>query len=306
MEVENELIALVTGASKGIGRGIALEVTKFGALTYITGSSERIFDTAREIETNGGKVIPIQCDHSKDDEVKSLFERIEKEQSGKLDLLVNNAFSGANIIMDKFNEKFYEMELDPGKVWDDINNVGLRNNYVCGTYAARLMVKRRSGLIVNISSFGGLSYVFNVAYGVGKSGVDRMTADFGYELKNDNVACVSLWPGAVQTENVEEMMKKDLPDDFKEMFKNCESVTFSGKCIVSMLQDEKIMSKNGRIFHTGDLCDEYNIVDENGEKAPNLRCIKSAPIPWLKMFKVFIPSFLKAPKWLLHLYSYKF
>jgi dehydrogenase/reductase SDR family protein 1 len=95
-------------------------------------------------------------------------------------------------------KKFYDPSLDPAVTWDTINGVGLRNHYLCTVYAARLMAPHRAGLIVNVSSIGGLKYLFNVAYGVGKAACDRMAADCAAELRSANVAMVALWPGPVR------------------------------------------------------------------------------------------------------------
>ncbi len=118
----------------------------------------------------------MQCDHEKPEQIKELFDKINKEQNGHLDILVNNAYKGVQTIFGSIRQKFWQSE---PQIWDDINNVGLRNHYICTVYAARLMVPRKQGLIVNISSFGGQTYLFNVAYGIGKTAVDRMAIDCG-------------------------------------------------------------------------------------------------------------------------------
>ena len=110
------------------------------------------------------------------------------------------------MIFENANKRFWET--DPVKMWDDINNTGLRNNYICTVYASRLMVPRKQGLIVNISSMGGVQYAFNAAYGIGKAAVDRMSADCGIELRKSNVACLSLLLGGVRTEATEEMLRE--------------------------------------------------------------------------------------------------
>jgi len=155
--------------------------------------------TVDEIQQRGGVAIPCVVDHEKPEQVKELFDRINKEQNGQLDVLVNNAYKGVQTIFQGMRQKFYES--DP-KQWDDINDVGLRNHFVCTAYAARLMVPRKKGLIVNISSPGGQMYLFNVPYGIGKVAVDRMAIDCGIELKKHNVACLSLMLGAVRTEQM--------------------------------------------------------------------------------------------------------
>ena len=196
-------VCVVTGASKGIGRGIAVQLGQAGATVYITGRSvDKLQECAQEIEKRGGKAVAVAVDHSKDDEVKELFERVKTENDGRLDVLVNNAYAGVDMISRNAGKKFWVE--DPINQWDCINGVGLRNHFICTTYAARMMVERKDGLIVNVSSFGGLRYLFNVCYGIGKAAKDRMAADCAHELKNSNVTMISLWPGPVKTEYIEE------------------------------------------------------------------------------------------------------
>ncbi len=196
-------VALVTGASRGVGRGIALQLGQAGATVYLTG--RKISDlekTCQEVRARGAQnAIAVAMDHAKDSDVKDLFDRIKKEQDGRLDILVNNAYAGVHAVVNSAGKMFYEC---PPEIWDDINRVGLRNHYMCTVQASRMMVPRRTGLIVNVSSVGGLRYMFNVAYGIGKVACDRMAADCGHELRSSNVTMVSLWPGAVRTEAVEE------------------------------------------------------------------------------------------------------
>merc|ERR1712020_879819 len=161
-------------------------------------------------------------------EVAGLFERIKEENNGKLDVLVNNAYAGVDMIGKNSGKKFF-IE-DPSKQWDCINGVGLRNHFLCTVYASRIMTKQNDGLIVNISSFGGLKYLFNVCYGVGKSAVDRMAADCAVELKDHNVTMISLWPGPVKTEAVQEGLLSKKNSGHAAIFSRAETVEFAGKC----------------------------------------------------------------------------
>ena len=205
-------VAIVTGASKGIGRGIALQLGQNGAKVYITGRTLKdknglgLAATASEIEKRGGTCIPVEVDHENDKQVEALFKKVEQEQNGQLDILVNCAFKGGEMIFENSNLKFWEIK-NVEKSWDDINGVGLRNNYFCTVYASRLMVPRKQGLIVNITSLGGMQYAFNAAYGIGKAGVDRMSADCGVELKKHKVTCLSLLLGGVKTEMSQELVR---------------------------------------------------------------------------------------------------
>ena len=153
-------VCLVTGAARGIGRGIALQLGQAGGTVYVTGrTSANLEDCAREIKERGGHPIAVTMDHGVDSDVEKLFERIKIEQDGKLDVLVNNAYSGVNTIFTNTGKKFWETE--PVETWDMINGVGLRGHYICTTLASRMMVPRKTGLIVNVSSTGGLQYVSN-------------------------------------------------------------------------------------------------------------------------------------------------
>ena len=332
-------VALVTGASRGLGRGIALQLGEAGAKVYITGrqpkaslssdmsqlpSLEKVaqgkssyskfldfnFNTS-EIEDRGGKAAIIYTDHSDMEQVKSLFEQIDAENNGQLDILVNNAYAGVMSINQNGGKNFYEQNPE---IWDDINNVGLRNHYYCSVYAARMMVKNRSGLIVNISSAGGLQYVFNVAYGVGKEAMDRMAADMAVELKDENVTVISLWPGVVRTElatkfvgegSVKATRHQDLSEEVTErMFSEGESVEYPGKAIVALASDPKVHKFTGKTLVAADLGDKYGFKDIDGRKILSMRSIKyllSAEVlkfPCAGCFRSIIPGCIKVPGWL--------
>merc|ERR1712223_968489 len=296
-------ICIVTGASKGIGRGIAVQLGQAGATVYITGRSvDKLQECAQEIEKRGGKAVPVATDHSKDDDVKALFERVKSENDGRLDILVNNAFAGVNMIAQNTGKDFW-IE-DPVNQWDCINGVGLRNHFICTTYAARMMVEHKDGLIVNLSSVGGLQYLFNVCYGVGKAAKDRMAADCAHELKKNNVTMISLWPGPVKTEYIEENVLQEggfmnRPKSV-DIFKDAESVEFAGKAIVKLAEDPKRISKTGKILWVSDLAQEYGFKDDDGE-IHDSRCLKNilkaTGYTWLPNL---IPKFIRVPLVLMH------
>jgi dehydrogenase/reductase SDR family member 1 len=192
-------VALVTGASRGVGRGIALGLGEAGALVYITGRtsledaqpeglSGTLADTARQIEKLGGNAICIYCDHSKDEQTKHVFDRIEQEHGG-LDTLVNAAWAGYENVFnpDRFTwaNKFWEQ---PISTWDAMFEVGLRSSFVASQHAVRMMIKRKQGLIVNVSYWAAQKYFGNVPYGVNKCATDRLTSDCALELQPHNVA----------------------------------------------------------------------------------------------------------------------
>lgn len=304
-------VCVVTGASRGIGRGIALQLSEAGATVYITGRQETTLkQTAAEVKARGGDCFPVICDSTDDKDIEELFERIKREQNGRLDILVNNAYAGVQAIFESMGKKFWET--DPC-IWDSINNTGLRGHYFFSVYASRLMVAQGRGLIVNISSMGGLRYLFNVPYGVGKAACDRMAADMAVELKSRGVASVSLWPGAVQTELVKQfILEKDTPQgvnsNFKEMFAGGETTELSGRCIVSLAKDKSLMSLTGKVLMTCDLSRRYGIKDVDGRSVVDYTSIKFllTQVPYLSWLSAVVPSFLRLPRFVLTLASSRF
>jgi len=304
-------ICLVTGAARGIGRGIALQLGGAGATVYITGRTEsNLNDCAQEIINRGGKAVPVIMDHAVDSDVVGLFDRIKNEQNNQLDLLVNNAYAGVSLIDKSSGKKFWET--DPIHTWDTINGVGLRNHYICTTLASRIMVEQKSGLIINISSFGGLKYLFNCAYGIGKAACDRMAADCAHELKKYNVTCISLWPGPVRTEYIQEhIMDKDGAfgglNKAAKVFLKGETIEFAGKSIVHLAAYPNIIKKTGRILHTTDLACEYDFIDIDGVMPICTRKVKDLlDLEGWKTLAAWVPDFIKIPNWLLHLSANKF
>ncbi|XP_056149284.1 dehydrogenase/reductase SDR family member 1 isoform X1 [Lampris incognitus] len=304
-------VCVVTGASRGIGRGIALQLSEAGATVYITGRQEKTLkQTAAEVKERGGNCVPVVCDSSKDDDIEALFERIKHEQNGRLDILVNNAYAGVQAIFENTGKKFWEMDLS---IWDSLNNTGLRGHYYCTVYASRLMVAQGRGLIVVISSMGGLRYLFNVPYGVGKAACDRLAADTAFELKSRGVASVSLWPGAVQTELVTQfVVENDSPHGvdpkFKEVFARGETTELSGKCIVELAKDKNLMSLTGKVLMTCDLARRYGIQDIDGRSVTDYTSLKflMTRVPYLAWLSPFVPSFLRLPRFVLTLASGRF
>lgn len=258
-------IAVVTGASRGVGRGIAEGLAEANATVYVTGRSESraeppesgtIQHTARRVEELGGRGVPVAVDHADDGAVAALFRRIEAE-AGQLDVLVNNAYQIPN--PPAWHGGFWE---HPISVWDDQCGVGLRGCYVASALAARLMVERGSGLIVNISSRGGLEYLFSTAYGVSKAGVDRMARDMALELRGHGVAALSLAPGAVRTEFMRAAVTRGAVEIDPE---SLQSPRFIGRCIAALAMDPDIMDKTGGRFRVDDLAREYRFTDPGEE-----------------------------------------
>jgi dehydrogenase/reductase SDR family member 1 len=267
MDAEQEMadlrgkVAVVTGGSRGVGKGIAEGLGEAGATVYITGRSESFDDppadrtiqaTARRVDELGGKGIAVRVDHNDDEEVKALFQRVREEQ-GRLDVLVNNVYKIPN--PPAWGGGFWE---HPISVWDDQCGVGLRGYYVASVFGAPLMVERGAGLIVNISSSGAGQYTFSASYGVCKSGVDRMARDMAVELKSYGVAALSLWPGAVKTEFILDAVASGVSGFDLE---TAESPRFTGRCIAALAMDPDIMEKSGGVYRVAELAREYRFTD---------------------------------------------
>jgi len=256
-------VVVVTGASRGIGRGCALELAAAGATVYLTGRTlaegsaplpGSITATAAEIAAAGGRAVAVACDHRDDAQVEALFERVRKEQ-GRLDVLVNNAF-----LIPKELTSGRPFWLCPISNWDDMVGVGTRSAYVASAFAARAMAAQRSGLIANVSSSGAAEYAWHVAYGVGKAALDRISADSAHELREHGVAVVSLWPGLVLTERVQ-ATRDALPTlDFD----SAESPRFTGRAVVALATDPDRLRRSGRAWSCHELALAYGFRDVDG------------------------------------------
>lgn len=270
-------VALVTGASRGVGKGIAKGLGEAGATVYITGRTENdkelpeylegssIRQTADEVNQLGGVGIAHKCDHARDEQVDALFQRIIQEQ-GRLDILVNNAWGGSLHATQPyfFNTPFWEQ---PMALWDDNYLVGLRSDYYASKLAATIMVEQKNGLIVNVSYYGGRHYFNNVAYGVTKAAIDRLSADMAHELKPHGVTAISLYPGQVSTEGMLAYAKMDPSVDLDKM----ESPQFIGRCVAALALDDRLLEKTGQILITAELAETYEIRDINGNQPRSQR-----------------------------------
>jgi dehydrogenase/reductase SDR family protein 1 len=234
-----------------------------GATAYVTGRTLQdgtskwpgtIALTAQELTSLGGRGIAVRCDHRNDQEVEAVFKRVMDEQN-RLDILVNNATS--------FGETPTSQGYDPGDVqfwelpfsqWDEMLDIGLRSHYVASVLAAQIMVPRRKGVIINVSSGGATQYAGNVAYGVGKAAVDKLSSDTAYQLRQHNVASISIWPPLTRTEKV--MAYKERYD-----LKKSYSPIFTGLAVAALAADPKIMDKTGQALRVTDLAGEYGLSD---------------------------------------------
>lgn len=226
------IVAVVTGASRGAGKGIACALGAEGATVYVTGRSQQegdaplpgtIYATAEAVDHAGGHGIAVCCDHSDDAQVEALFERVREEQ-GRLDILVNNATLMHDDLIRDGN--FWEKPLD----MVDMLNVGLRSSYVASWHAAPMMIKNPGSLIVFTCSFGGRCYMHGPGYGAQKAGVDKFAHDMAVELKPYDVAAVSIWMGMLKTDRCRMAIANE-PDKYADAWEIAENPEFTGHVI---------------------------------------------------------------------------
>jgi len=244
-----EQVALVTGASRGVGRGVALGLAAAGA---------RVFATGRTIADLAPGITAMSCDHTDDAAVPEVFRRIH-ESAGRLDVLVNVAWGGYERMVEDgrftFGAPFWEQ---PAWRWDAMMTAGVRAAFVASQHAARMMVPARRGLIVNISFWAAQKYIANTLYGVAKAATDKMTADMAHELKPHGVTVVSLYPGLVRTELVLAAGVFDLS--------NSESPEFIGRAIAAMAVDPDAQRWNGQIVTAAAMALDYGFADIDGKQ----------------------------------------
>lgn len=275
-------VAIVTGASRGIGKGIAVALAAQGATVYVTGRTVTadtsalpgtVGETAAECCRRGGKGIAVQVDHASDEQVAALFDQVNREQ-GRLDILVNNAFALPDDLTEP--KSFWEKPLSN---WDMVD-VGVRSNFVAAWHAANIMVPQRCGLIVAISGYTGVSYTYGVIFGMTKSAVDRMSRDMAVELKPHNIASLSLWQGLTFTERAERNLATvpGLKDGAATRPENGCSPEFPGLVIAALASDAQLMRHSGGTFITAELAQQYGITDIDGRVIPSLRDTRGAPI----------------------------
>ncbi|WP_280380229.1 SDR family NAD(P)-dependent oxidoreductase [Nocardia wallacei] len=265
-------VAVVTGASRGIGKGIALELGAAGATVYVTGRSATpgrlpgtVTETAQRIGELGGTGVPVVCDHRDDDAVAELFARVRADH-GRLDVLVNNVYN-APASARWLGKPFWEV---PPAAWDESFDIGVRSHYVASHFAAPLLIDN-DGLIVSISSPGAEHYTHNAVYGVAKTAVDRLTADMAHELAGTGVTAVSLWPGIVDTEllqlvppDAEGRRLITLPGEGTFDLRDAETPRFPGRAVVALASDPDRRRRTGKSWRVADLAKAYGFTDIDG------------------------------------------
>ena len=245
-------VAVVTGASRGVGKGIAQELLDQGARVFVTGRSRD------DLESVGERGQALVCDHRDDLQVESAFQHVLGD-AGHLDVLVNNVWGGYENMVENgaftWSKPFWEQ---PIWRWDAMFAAGVRAHYYASQLAARSMVARRSGLIVNISFWSAQKHVGNVAYGVAKAATDKLTEDMAHELKPHGVAVVSLYPGLVRTEKVMEAAA------FLDL-SNSESPRYIGRAVAALAHDRDVLALTGQRLVAAALGAKYGFADIDGK-----------------------------------------
>ncbi|MET0178982.1 MAG: SDR family NAD(P)-dependent oxidoreductase [Novosphingobium sp.] len=273
-------VAVVTGASRGMGKGIALALAEQGATVYVTGRTVSegdaplpgtVGETASACDTRGGRGVAVPVDHADDTQIAALFDRIERDE-GRLDILVNNAIA----IPDSLTQRapFWDKPLAAWEMFD----IGVRAAFVAARCAARIMVPQRSGLIVAISGYVGVTYTYDTVFGTTKAATDRMARDMAIELKPHGVASLSLWQGFTYTERARANLEA-VPGMATQLNSAAgTSVEFPGRIIAALAADPDVMRRSGGTFIAPELAQEYGVTDIDGRIIPSLREQRGAPI----------------------------
>lgn len=278
-------VALVTGASRGAGAGIARGFGEMGYTVYVTGRTTTpgdakgwdgsvlpgtVAETAAAVAERGGEGIPVICDHGNDAQVARLFEQIAAEQ-GRLDILVNNAAYMHHQLIEK--KPFWEKELDAQKILD----VGLRSAYVASWHAAKMMVAQRSGLIGFTSSFGATCYMHGPAYGAQKAGLDKLAHDMAHDLQGTGVAAVSIWLGPQVTERAE-IARRANPEQYEGFISTAENPEFTAHILDAIDKAPNREDLSGQTLVGAEIALELGVKDR-GQDRPSYRAMLGSPRP---------------------------
>ena len=273
-------VAVVTGSSRGVGKGIALALAEEGATVYVTGRTVAagfsplpgtIGETAEQCTERGGSGIAIAVDLTNNDQIDALSNRVHREH-GRLDVLVNNAICIPTEMTQPGG--FWEKPLSNWETFD----VGLRAGFVAAWHASQIMVPQKTGLIVGISGYVGVTYTYGTVFGTTKAAVDRMARDMAAELKPHNVASLSLWQGFTYTERAQQNLKT-VPGMAAQLNSAAEtSPEYPGRIIAALAMDTDVLEKSGGTYINAELGAEYGITDIDGRVIPSLRQERGSPI----------------------------
>jgi NAD(P)-dependent dehydrogenase (short-subunit alcohol dehydrogenase family) len=269
-------VAVVAGATRGAGRGIARALGEAGAVVYCTGRSvkgnpspykraETIDETAEMIVAAGGTAIPIRVDHSIESEVEAFFAQVDREQ-GRLDVVVNS-IAGEDPLAGAY-----------GWFWDaDLTNTtkalenSLVSHIITAKHAAKLMMRARSGLIVEVTEGDSLGAGGNPVKQVVKLALKGNALAMASELYPHGVAAVAITPGFLRSESMLEgfgVTEKNWRDGGKKdkNFLTSESPLYIGRAVAALAADPKIMKRTGQLFSSWELAREYKFTDVDGTR----------------------------------------
>jgi NAD(P)-dependent dehydrogenase (short-subunit alcohol dehydrogenase family) len=275
-------VALVTGASRGAGCGIALELGSAGATVYVTGRSVSggpttdgvpgtIDDTARAVTERGGHGIAVQTDHTDDTQVQAVFDRIRADH-GRLDLLVNNVWGGYEsptpgpLPMIPFWEQ-------PIEQWERMFTAGVRAHLVASRLAVPLMLPQRRGLIIcTTAHLDPFPYFPNIFYDLSKNAASRLVRDMALELKPHGISALAVAPGFMRTERVVEAFRRAGADEaLNGPGGPKETTAYLGRAVVALAADARVSEKSGQVVEVGALASEYGFTDVDGTQPPPFR-----------------------------------
>ena len=255
----NQAVAVVTGATRGLGRGMARALASKGMVVHLTGRDESaLAEAVAEIETAGGQAHAVRCDHANDAEVAAAFARIG-DAAGRIDLLVNNAAAVYPAELGG-TAPFWEKDVKLAEMID----VGLRSSYIATYHAAPLLLAAPAALVVQISFYGAVSYFHGPAYGAAKGGTDKMAFDMGIDFAPTPVTCISFWPGYILSDALKAVPPEYLPDDLREALPLFETPEFSGLVLEALWRDPEHKTFNGQTLIGAQLGRRYGIADLNG------------------------------------------
>jgi NAD(P)-dependent dehydrogenase (short-subunit alcohol dehydrogenase family) len=270
-------VAVVVGASRGIGKGAAMEAARAGATVYVTGRTAgtssgaeagppgSLAETVADIRAAGGDAVSVRCDATDDGDLAGLYARIRSDH-GRLDLVVHSAFN-STALGPTLGRAFWDL---PAGVWDDLVGVGARSVFLSTVRAAPLLIATGGGLVVNVSGRGAARYRYNVVYGADKAATDKLTADLAHDLRPYRVAVVSLWPSVTRTERNRATSGVDeygWPDPTQPV-EALETPRYSGRAVVALASDPDVLARSGRRFWTAELAAIYGFTDEHGRTHP--------------------------------------
>jgi len=264
-------VAVVTGASRGAGRGIALALGEQGATVYVTGRStaagartedrpETIEETAAMVSARGGVGIPVRVDHTDEQEVEALFARVQKEQ-GKLDLLVNNAWGGNELPI--AIQPFWEL---PTKHWENMFHAGVRCGILSSKYGVPLMLPAGRGMIIHTSWYDQGKYTGHFYYDLAKNALNRMAFGMGTELKRYGITALALSPGWMRTERVVESVQTE--EERQQMLEQTETTEYVGRAVCALAADPDPLRMSGTVQLVGELAEHYGFTDVDGRVIP--------------------------------------